>query len=184
MALTVQCFDSLRTIDTNLRTKPTSTKLLWRVMHFLCFNFRDVTHAFVCSTSSDVTPFEVAGARFQLSMSSTVWGRGRLRVSGRRRARRPTKMERDPNKIPGSHGIVLDWKVFPVFARYMFVNWNRKQDEGHLPRDWKTEQACFQDDLPPMRFPLLATCKRTLCYFTNITFSYMQAKEWCSLWSA
>ncbi len=40
----------------------------------------------------------------QFSISSIVWGRGRLRVSGRRNTRRPTPMDRLPNRIPGSQG--------------------------------------------------------------------------------
>ena len=87
-------------------------------------------------------------------------------------------------RFPEATGLFATENYFRYFLVYIFVNWNCIQDEGHPPRDWRTEQACFPDDLPPTRFPWPATWERTLCYFTSITFSYMQAKDWCSLWCA
>jgi len=40
----------------------------------------------------------------QFSMSSIVWGSGRLRVSGSRNVSRPLPMASPPNSSPGSHG--------------------------------------------------------------------------------
>jgi hypothetical protein len=49
----------------------------------------------------------------QLSMSSMVWGRGRFKVSGRKKTSNPAARDRAPNRMPGNQGTAAAWKMTP-----------------------------------------------------------------------
>ena len=86
-----------------LRYRMLQILILW-ICHVFLELYVSIVLLLLTSGTSSVDSGRGSGSD-QFSMSSIVWGSGRLFVSGSSRVNTPTRMERTPNRMPGSHGI-------------------------------------------------------------------------------